>query len=305
MKFFITGGTGFVGTTLVRRLVDQGYKVTAIVRSEAKRKILPSEVSAVFGNTMEEGIWQEQLKHHDVIINLAGQNIFMRWTTENKRLMWESRILTTRNIVNGLHSIDADNRPTLINAGAVGYFGFCRDEEKLEDANPGTDFLARLCVDWEEEARKAREKGGRVVITRFGIVLGPKGGALGKMIPAFRMGLGGRLGNGRQWFPWIHIDDLVSALLFVIKHDDISGPVNFCTPYPVRNSELTAALSKTLKRPAMLPVPGLVLNLALGELAGVLLKGCKVMPGVLTKKGFKFIYSDIESALQNVIGEPN
>jgi len=183
----------------------------------------------------------------------------------------------------------------------VGYYGFHEDEELAEEAPPGNDFLARLAVEWEGEALKAQEKGARVVITRFGIVLGEKGGALGQMIPLFKKFIGGPIGNGRQWFSWVHIKDLAEAFVFLMKHPEISGPVNLCSPNPLQNKDLAKALGKALHRPSFMPAPGFMIKLVLGEFGSVILEGQRVVPRRLLDSGFKFEYPDIDKALRSIV----
>jgi hypothetical protein len=183
----------------------------------------------------------------------------------------------------------------------VGYYGFHGDEELDEDSPPGNDFLARMAVEWEAEALKAKDKRARVVITRFGIVLGEKGGALGQMIPLFKKYIGGPIGSGRQWFSWVHIKDLAEAFAFLIKHPEVSGPVNVCSPNPVKNKDLAKALGKALHRPSFMPAPGFMIKLVLGEFGSVILEGQRVLPRRLLKHGFNFQYSNIEKALQNIL----
>jgi uncharacterized protein (TIGR01777 family) len=195
-----------------------------------------------------------------------------------------------------------ENRGALLcNTSAVGYYGFRGDEKLTEKDGPGDDFLAKVCGDWEKEAFKGVDKGIRVVATRFGIVLGKTGGALGKMISAFKKFVGGPLGSGMQWFSWVHMEDLLNAFLFVIEDKDISGPVNLCSPNPVRNRDLARALGEVLSRPSFLPTPAFVLRVVLGEFGSVLLEGQRVIPSVLLTRGFVFKYPDIVAALQEVI----
>ncbi|HMK52890.1 MAG TPA: TIGR01777 family oxidoreductase, partial [Thermodesulfobacteriota bacterium] len=246
--------------------------------------------------------WQEAIKTHDAVINLAGASIFSKWTEEHKKAIRESRVNTTRNIVEGMPS--HPERPfTLFSTSAVGYYGFCADEERTEESPPGNDFLARTAVEWEGEALKAREKGARVVITRFGIVMGEKGGALSQMIPLFKKYIGGPIGSGKQWFSWVHIKDLVEAFVFLIKHPEISGPVNVCSPNPVRNRDLAKALGKALHRPSFFPAPGFMVKLVLGEFGSVILEGQRVIPKRLLENGFVFRYPDIGKALQGILGQ--
>jgi len=297
MKIFLTGGTGFVGKTLLQTLIQRGHDVTLLTRSISKYGDKPPSVNLVEGDPTRKGEWQESAGRHKVIINLAGASIFGRWTEEVKRVLRESRILTTRNLVDAI----ADHEgKTLFSTSAVGYYGFHGDEELIEESPPGKDFLAQLAVDWEKEALKAQDRGVRVVLTRFGIVLGEEGGALGQMIPLFKKDLGGPLGSGRQWFSWIHREDLNRAVLFLLDHPEISGPVNLVAPNPVRNKELAAAIGKAMRRPAFMRVPGFMLRLALGEFGSVLLEGQRVIPQKLLQRGFQFQYPRIEEALAQI-----
>ncbi|MGZ3539197.1 MAG: TIGR01777 family oxidoreductase, partial [Thermodesulfobacteriota bacterium] len=192
---------------------------------------------------------------------------------------------------------------TFISTSAVGYYGFHGDEELNEDSPPGADFLARIAVEWEEEALKPKDKGVRVVITRFGIVMGEKGGALSQMIPLFKKYIGGPIGSGKQWFSWVHIKDLAEAFAFLLKHPEISGPVNVCSPNPIRNRDLAKALGKALHRPSFMPAPAFMVKLVLGEFGSVILKRQRVIPRRLLESGFSFQYPDIEKALQGVVGQ--
>ena len=301
MNILITGGTGFVGTGLIPRLVADGHRITVLTRSQKKAKAASSNISYLTADPTQKGPWQEAIKDHDVLINLAGASIFdSRWTADYKLLLRESRIKTTRNLVAGIPE-GRDREITLFSTSAVGYYGFQGDEELTEASPPGKDFLAQLAVEWEGEALKAQAKGVRVVITRFGIVLGEKGGALDQMIPLFRKFVGGPIGSGRQWFSWVHIRDLVEAFVFLLKNHDISGPVNLCAPHPVRNGELAKAIGRALNRPSFLPAPGFMIKLVLGEFGSVILEGQRVIPRRLLDKGFVFQYPDIDKALQNIV----
>jgi len=298
MKFFLTGGTGFVGDALTQELVQRGHEVTLLTRSLRKVGSKPPKVSLVEGDPTQKGEWQRSVGEHDIIINLAGASIFSRWTEDRKRNQRESRISTTRNLVDAL---EGKSIKSFFSTSAIGYYGFHGDEELTEASLPGNDFLAQLALDWEKEALRAHDLGVRVVLTRFGIVLGEEGGALGQMIPLFKKGIGGPLGNGRQWFSWIHLEDLIQAFLFLVDLPEISGPVNFTSPNPVRNKGLAAALGKVLNRPAFIPAPGFMLRLVLGEFGSILLKGQKVIPQKLLQSGFQFRYPTIEKALIEIV----
>jgi uncharacterized protein len=300
MKILITGGTGFVGKQLTSRLLQEGNEVTILTRSLKESGPPPRGISYLQGDPTQKGPWQEAIPGHDVIINLAGASIFNKWSDAYKKLIRDSRVFTTRNIIEGIPS-KFEKEISLFSTSAVGYYGFHGDEELDEESPPGNDFLARLAIEWEAEALKAKEKGARVVITRFGIVLGEKGGALGQMIPLFKKFIGGPIGSGRQWFSWVHIKDLAEAFAFLIKHPEIPGPVNVCSPNPVKNKDLAKALGRALHRPSFMPAPGFMIKLVLGEFGSVILEGQRVLPRRLLKKEFTFQYSDIDQALRNII----
>jgi len=300
MKVLITGGTGFVGKQLSARLVQDGNEITILTRSLKGSEQAPKGVSYLQGDPTQKGPWQEAIPNHDVVINLAGASIFSKWTDEYKKLIRDSRVFTTRNIIEGISS-QSGKKIALFSTSAVGYYGFHGDEELDEESPPGNDFLAHLAIEWEAEALKAEEKGARVVINRFGIVLGEKGGALGQMIPLFKKFIGGPIGSGQQWFSWVHIKDLAEAFAFLMKHPEISGPVNVCSPNPLKNRDLAKALGKALHRPSFMPAPAFMIKLVLGEFGSIILEGQRVLPRRLLKQGFTFQYSDINKALQNIV----
>jgi uncharacterized protein (TIGR01777 family) len=240
------------------------------------------------------------VNNYDAIINLAGASIFNRWTAAQKRAIRESRINTTRNIVNAIDECSG-KAVTLLSASAVGYYGFHGDEELTEEAPPGDDFLATIAREWEEEALMAQKKGARVCIMRFGIVLGMPGGALGQMISLFRKFVGGPIGSGKQWFSWVHVDDLTGAFSFLLKHPELSGRFNVCSPKPVRNKELSKTIGKALHRPSLMPTPGFMVRLVLGEFGSVVLKGQKVIPRRLLENGYDFKYQDIDKAIASIV----
>ena len=301
MNIFMTGGTGFVGTTLARELSAANHRVTILTRPGKEKKTSLAGVSYVDGDPTRRGPWQEKVPGHDVLINLAGSPVFARWTDAVKKDLRESRILTTAHLVEALESGPGE-RPSLLSTSAVGYYGFHGDEELDETSGPGSDFLAALALEWEEKALEAEKRGVRVVICRFGIVMGKNGGALAQMVRPFRFGAGSPLGSGRQWFSWIHEMDLVRIFLFLMENQEITGPVNCTAPHPVRNGELTKIMGRVLGVPTFLPaVPGFLVSLILGEFGSVLLKGQKVMPVKLLKAGFRFEYPDMERALKNLL----
>ena len=299
MKVFMTGGTGFVGTYLTKRLIGEGHVVTILTHETEEPALKMQGLSYLKGNPTIKGEWQKVVPEHDVIINLAGASIFSRWTKEQKQILLSSRILTTRNLVEALP--DKSDHITFFSTSAVGYYGFHGDEELTETSPAGTDFLARLAYDWESEALNAQKKGARVIITRFGIVLGKNGGALGQMLPLFKFFLGGPLGSGRQWFSWVHAHDLVDAFIFLLQKKDISGAVNLCSPQPVRNKELGKTIGRILHRPSFMPAPGFMIKLILGEFGSVLLEGQRVIPKKLAEAGYQFKYPGIDEALKNIV----
>ena len=301
MKVFVTGGTGFVGTLVTRHLLAQGYEVTVLTRSMSRAAHMPEGAVLIEGDPTEKGAWQKQVSEHEVIINLAGSSIFTRWTKSARQRLRESRLKTTRNLVEALAQ-RRGQETLLLSTSAVGYYGFRGDEILDENSAGGDDFLAILARDWEKEAFRAKQLGVRVVACRFGTVLGKGGGALDKMVKPFRMGLGARFGKGTQWFSWIHQQDLLSIYSFLIGRKDISGPINFTAPEPVTNDQLTRTLARVLRKSLyMPPVPGFMLRLILGEFGSVLLKGQRVLPRRLMSLGFKFQFPTIMEALSDLL----
>lgn len=278
----ISGASGFVGTNLKDYFTNLGYKVIPISRDILNKK-----------DKLEELI-----NSSNIIINLAGANIINRWTDKYKKLLYSSRIDTTSKIVNAINSVE--NKPELlISTSAVGIYDnqFIHDE----DGSYSNDFLSKLCQDWEKEALKANSFNTRVAIFRFGIVLGKDGGALQKMLTPFKLGLGGIIGNGKQAFSFIHLDDLLNAYKFVIENSNANLAFNLTAPTPTTNKGLTLALGKTLKRPTILPVPEFILNLIFSEGAKVLTDGQNVIPKKLQDLGFEFKYKNIEDTIENLL----
>lgn len=299
MKVFIAGGTGFIGQALITKLLQQGHTVTALARTPGKLGNFSPQLRTISGSPLIPGPWQQELASNEVIINLTGTSIFTRWTPAAKEMILHSRITATKNIVEAIPA-QAGSPHTLINASASGFYGFCNDEKIYETDPPGRDFLASVCQAWENEANQAQGK-ARVILMRTGVVLGRNGGALGAMLPAFRLGIGGKLGHGQQWFPWIHLDDLTSAIIFSMENKAIQGPVNLSAPVPVRNGEFTKSLGQALHRPTFLTVPRFAIGLALGELSSVVLEGCRMMPGALMANGYSFRFPKLQPALEDIV----
>lgn len=296
MNIVVTGGYGFVGTHLCKALVKEGHIVTAIgphspIQEQkgvtfVKASLSPGEIPSVFTEC-------------DGIIHLAGANIFHRWTQSYKKLIVESRVKTAHAIYEFL--LKQKRRPRVfLSASAVGFYGDRGEEALDETSSPGTDFLASTCVEWEKAREKFSALEMRSVSLRTGVVLSDDGGALAKMLPLFRFGLGGKLGNGMQWFPWIHIDDLVRIYLQALENPRMMGSINAVAPKPIRNLEFTKMLGKILGRPTILTVPSMALRCILGEMATALLSSQKVTPRTLEQLGFVFKHPDIESALKTL-----
>jgi len=312
-RIFVTGATGFIGRALVQSLAARGDRVVAISRDRRRAgDLLGADVEIIEGDPTLAGDWQQALAGCHAVVNLAGQSIGdKRWDARYRQLIHDSRVESTRYLVEALAACDREQRPTvLVSASGVDYYPFSvdlgaaldvdEDDEVVESSPPGDSFMARVCRNWEAEARAAEAHGVRVVRMRTGIVLGP-GGALQRMTTPFKFLVGGRLGKGRQWFSWIHLEDAVTAYLYALDSDDLAGPVNLVAPQPVRNAELARAMGRALKRPAWVPVPGFALRVAVGELSEYLLEGRRVVPAVLVERGFHFRFPDLDSALADAL----
>jgi len=295
VRYLITGGSGFIGRALCRSLVDDGHKVAVLTRSALHaRSRLPANVMLI--ETLSDA------GDADAIVNLAGENLANgRWTVSRKREIRESRMGTTRRLLEWI-ALRGNKPRVLVSGSAVGWYGPRGDEKLGEDAGPGEDFAAMLCRDWEDEAGKAAALGVRACLIRTGIVLDAQGGALMKMLLPFRFGLGGRLGDGRQWMSWITRADLVALIRWLVETESASGPYNATAPAPVTNAEFVRTLGAVLRRPAVLPAPAFALRLLLGEMADLLLTGQRVVPVRAREQGFGFRYSELPEALRAIVG---
>ncbi len=305
MRVVVTGATGTIGRALVSALLARGEEVVALSREAGRaRRALGSEVEPhAWPAPTESPPPEAALAGADAVVHLLGEPIAQRWTDESKEAIRESRVASTRCLVEGLSALPAGERPrTLISQSAVGYYGPRRDEKLDEQAPAGSDFLAGIVVAWEQEALAAASSGVRVVVTRTGVVLSPSGGALAKMLPFFRLGIGGPVAGGRQYVPWVHLDDVVGAILFCAGRPEATGPVNLTAPDPVTNAELSKVLGRVLKRPAFLPVPGFAVKSLYGEMAEIVITGQRAVPAVLEALGYGFRHPDLEAALRDVLG---
>jgi uncharacterized protein (TIGR01777 family) len=296
MKILIGGSLGLVGTALIKSLEGDGHEIFSLVR------YAPRSESEIEWSPDRYSIALARLEGFDAVVNLAGESIAeSRWTEDKKRRIRESRVKGTKLLGDALANL-TERPKTFICASAIGYYGNRGDEILTETSAPGNDFLSDVCVEWEKATALATEKGIRVVNTRFGVILDRQGGALAKMLPPFRMGVGGRIGSGKQWMSWIALDDVVGALKFALVNETLSGPVNFVVPGSVTNAEFTKTLGKALSRPAIFPIPAFAVRLVFGEMAdALLLASQRVEPEQLTKEGYKFQFLRLAEALRNVL----
>lgn len=306
MRVIVAGATGFLGRAVVRALSGRGDDVVVLTRNlagEAVRSLasLPRVVTLAWTGAESQEPWWEEVPRADAILNLAGEPIIDgRWTADRKRVLRESRVNSTKAIVRALQA--ASTRPRVfVNASAIGIYGPHGDEDLAEDAPPGSDFLATLCLDWENAAKEAEATGVRLVILRTGIVFG-HGGALAQMVPPFRYFIGGPLGSGAQWMSWIHIEDVVGLILFAIDSPFLAGPVNATAPGPVTNRQLSTLLGKILHRPSAMSTPAFVVRLALGEAAQAVLTGQRVLPTKAIAAGYTFRHPRCDEALLSLFG---
>ena len=298
MKILISGSHGLVGTALIKSLASESHEILRLVR------YAPSSVQEIEWSPDRYSIALARLEGFDAVVHLAGESIAEgRWIDEKKKRIRESRVKGTRLLGDALANLS--NPPkTFVCASAIGYYGDRGDELLTEASAAGNDFLSGVCVEWEKATALAVEKGIRVVNCRFGIILDANGGALKKMLPPFRMGVGGKIGSGQQWMSWIALDDVVRGIKFALANDSIRGPVNFVAPAPVTNARFTKTLGKVLSRPTLFPIPAFGVRMLFGEMAdALLLSSQRVAPAVLQTSNFLFQYSQLEAALRHVLND--
>jgi uncharacterized protein len=311
MRVFVTGASGFVGRRLIRELLRRGDSVVALTR-RARNLIdgrndsgAGDRLTVVEGDPCKPGPWQQAILGCDAVVALAGEPVMGgRWTTDFKRRLYDSRVESVRRVVEAMAAQpagDAQVPRVLVSASAVGYYGSRGAQELSETTAPGSDFLASLCVDWEAAAEAAKSNGARVVCLRIGVVLGEGGGALEKMLPAFRLFVGGPLGSGEQYWAWIHLEDVVGLILYSLSHAEAQGPINAVAPTPCTVREIAQQIGSSLRRPSMFSVPEVALKLMLGERSEVLLGSQRVVPQRARELGYRFRYESLPTALRAVL----
>lgn len=310
MKIVIAGGTGFLGSPLAEMYAEEGHDVRVLSRSLKEGDTRHDPGTGVPGVTRvgwtpdgKPGHWTPVIDAADAVINLAGESLAgRRWTPQRKARLRDSRILATRSLAS---AIAASSQPPVvfISGSAVGYYGPSGSDPRTEDSPPGSDFLAQLCEDWEQEAQRAARPGTRIALLRTGVVLERSGGALAEMMRPFRFFVGGRLGSGRQYMSWIHRLDWIEMVRWIVVAPEVSGPVNATAPHPVTNREFARALGRAMRRPRLVPVPGLVLKLVVGEMANTILTGQRALPTRARSLGYHFRYPEIDQAFRGIFGD--
>ena len=307
MRIFVAGGSGQIGSRLVPKLLERGDEVMLLTRrADSLRDKFARSCELVQGNPVQAGAWVRKVDDCDCVINLTGEGIFTkRWDAAFKEAMRTSRLESTARMVEALSRKPVEpggTLRTLVNSSAIGYYGPLKDEQITEDAAPGHDFMAQLCVEWEEAANKAKTLGFRTVLLRTGVVLDNAGGALQEMCKPFKtFGFGGPIGSGRQFVSWIHEADVVGLILLAVDNPNASGPMNATAPNPVTNKEMTRAIGRILHRPAFAPAPAFMLRLMLGEVADVVTRGQRVLPRKAQTLGYQFKYPTLEPALADLL----
>jgi uncharacterized protein len=303
MRVAVTGATGTIGRALVGALRERGDDVTALSRDDRRAQEILGVNSEEWRDPKSEPAPADALRGRDAVVHLLGEQIAQRWSDDARREIRDSRVLSTRNLVSALAELPEAERPrVLVSQSGAGWYGH-RGDERLDESGPaGDDFLAQLSADWEAEARRAEELGLRVVVNRTGMVLSETGGALEKMLPFFKAGIGGPVAGGRQYVPWVHLDDVVGVILFELDTQAASGPVNLTAPEPATNRELSKALGRVLRRPAVAPVPALAVKALYGQMAEIVTTGQRAVPARLTELGYRFRQPDLEEALRDATG---
>ncbi len=304
MKIIITGGTGLIGSALAHDLITDGHEVVVLTRNPKKKVDGLPGVRLVKWDSKSGDGWYKELEGADAVVNMAGESIAPqagRWNAERKRRIKQSRIDATKAVVNAISRV-GEKPHTLIQGSAVGFYGIHDDERITEEASAGTDFLAEVVKEWEVASQSVETMGVRRVIARTGIVLAAEGGSLPVLALPFKLFAGGPVGSGRQYMPWIHIDDQIKALRFLIENNQIDGPVNLTAPNPVTNKEFGQAMGQVLSRPSFFPTPGFMIQLLLGEASTLALDGQRAVPDALQKAGYNFKFKDIKTALSDLLG---
>jgi len=305
VKVTVTGATGTLGSQVVAELVGRGDEVTVLSRdADRARDKLGSEVEALgWADPKTEAPPSEALATQDAIVHLLGEPVAQRWSDDVKREIRESRVLSTRNLVAAIRDLDETLRPAvLVSQSATGWYG-PRHDERVDETEPAADdFLAQVCVEWEAEAVKAEALGLRVPRARTGVVMSAEGGALEKMLPPFKLGVGGPVAGGKQYVPWVHSDDVVGSLVHCLDTASVTGPVNVSAPEPVTNAELSKALGRVLHRPAIAPVPAFAIKALYGEMSSIVTSGVRAVPAALLGSGYAFRRPDLDDALRAATG---
>jgi len=296
----LTGATGLIGPQLTRLLRQHGAAVTVLSRNPERAASQLGDVEALHWDPLAEAAPAGALSGRDAVVHLAGEPVAQRWSGQARRAIRDSRVLGTRNLVAGLRACE-NPPPVLLSSSAAGYYGPRNEEPLDEEAPPGRDFLAGVCVEWEHEAAAAGELGVRVCMMRTGVVLDASGGALAKMLPPFRLGIGGPVASGRQYISWIHTEDLIALALSALEDERWSGPINGTAPAPVENREFSKVLGRVLHRPAVLPVPALALRAMYGEMAQIVTTGARIVPAKALVLGYEFKHPELEEALRSAL----
>jgi uncharacterized protein len=305
MRVAVTGATGTIGRALVAQLLRRDDEVTVLSRDPGRARELLGDSVEAFGwpEPKREPAPVEALRGCEAVVNLLGERLDQRWSDGAKREIRDSRVLGTRNLVAAMRELPTEERPAvLVSQSASGYYGARGDEPVDESEPPGRDFLAGVVREWEAAAGEAEQLGLRVAVTRTGVVLSEAGGAVKKMLTPFKLGVGGPVAGGRQYLPWVHVDDVAGAIAFSLRSDRASGPLNACAPEPVTNAEFSKALGRVLRRPAVMPVPAFALKLLYGEMSAVVTTGVRMVPARLRELGYEFRRPDLEAALRDATG---